>query len=233
MASAYPNIANFIRRWASTSSIKSYVNGVGIGAVGEKVYVNTGTVGLLADKAAHTALNVGAKNGSTVSVVETGIGGFLHNTAFTVTALPLTVPNAVAGTQGIGAKIYDFPEGRIYILGCTGSMAETTTSAILSTLNGGSTCKWGAGTTVGVNATLATTEQDILPVTSITSSATINVAGAVSKAALAAGAQFDGTGTALDMYLNFSVPTDGDLDADATITLTGTINLTWLYLGDY
>jgi hypothetical protein len=177
-------------------------------------------------------VGAGTKSGATVTVVERNTG-IIHQSVFTFTAFPLTVPNAVAGTQGIGAKFYDFPEGRIAILGATGSMAETTTSIILNTLNGGVTAKWGVGTTIGTNATLATTEQDLIPVTSITSSATINVAGAVSNAALSAPAQFDGTGTAKAAFLNFSVPTDGDLDADATITLTGTVTITWINLGDY
>lgn len=179
-----------------------------------------------------TAVNVGAvANPTYVSLVEYGAGE-VHHTKFTVTALPLTISNAVAGTQASGLKIYDYPEGRILVLGATATMAETTTSVILSTLNGGSTAKFALGTTIGTNAAMSTTEVDHIPATSITSSATINVAGAAATAALAASAQFDGTATAKDLYLNFAVPTDGDLDADATITLTGVVEVTWILLGD-
>lgn len=175
---------------------------------------------------------VGAVAGSGVSLTEYGAGG-IHQTSFVITAMPLTILNAVAINQASGLKIYDFPEGRLLILGATGTIAETTTSALAGSLTTAKSCRWGVGTTIGVNATLATTEQDLIPVTAITSSATINVAGAASSAALAASAQFDGTATAKDAYLNFSVPTDGDLAGDATITLTGTINITWVLLGDY
>lgn len=175
---------------------------------------------------------IGAVAGTGVSVAEYGAGG-IRQSVFTVTAMPLTIPNAVAANQANGAKIYDFPEGRLLILGATGTMQQTTTSVLASTLNASSSCRWGVGTTVGTNATLATTEQDLIPVTSITSSATVNVAGTATSAALAASAQFDGTSTAKDAFLNFSVPTDLDLDADATITLTGTVTITWVLLGDF
>lgn len=174
----------------------------------------------------------GTVTGATVAVVEYGDAVY-HRSSFTFTAFPLTIPNAVAANQANGAFFYTFPEGRILIHGATGTMAETTTSVLASTLTAAKTCKWGVGSTVGTNATLATTEQDIIPVTSITSSATINVAGAAASAALASAAQFDGTSTAKKAFLNFSVPTDGDLAGDATITLTGTVVIVWSFLGDY
>lgn len=156
--------------------------------------------------------------------------GILHQTVFTFAAVPLTIADA---TVGVGSKIYDFPEGRIYIVGATGTMAFTTTSVLASTLNASVSCRWGVGTTTQVNATLATTEQDILPVTTFTSSATINVANTATTAALASPAVFDGTGTAKDAFFNISVPTATDIDADATVTCTGNVIISWIFLGDY
>ena len=52
-------------------------------------------------------------------------------------------------------------------------------------------------------------------------------------AALAAAAQFDGTATAKDMFLNTAYATTTDVDADATQTISGTIVITWINLGDY
>ena len=134
--------------------------------------------------------------------------------------------------QGGGVKIYDFPEGRILFLGSTASIAVTTTSVLASTLNAGVTCNWGVGTVTQANATVATTEQNLIPVTAFTSSATIAVAGATATAALAASAQFDGTSTAIDMFLNLAVAGATDIDADATVTVAGTILFTWINLGD-
>lgn len=168
----------------------------------------------------------GAKNGSTVTATETE--GIVQKTVLTLAAVPITVRDT---QQGGGVKIYDFPEGRIAFLGATGSIALTTTSAIASTLNAGVTCNWGVGSTTQANATLATTEQNIIQVANVTSSATINVAGAASTSFGAATA-LDGTGTAIDAYLNVAVAGATDIDADATVTVSGTITIHWLNLGD-
>ena len=176
--------------------------------------------------------NVGAvaSNGGTVSVVERGVLGLLQKTDFTFTAMPLTLLDA---STGAGAKIYDFPEGSIYILGAFGSVYEVTTSALATTLNTGVTYNWGIGTVTQSNGTLATTEQDILPTTNGTASATINVAGAVAPGArVAAGAYFDGTGTAKDAFFNVGIAGATDIDGNATTLWTGTASIIWMFLGD-
>lgn len=176
-----------------------------------------------------TTANVGAKNGSTVTVVEKG-DGILHQTVFTLTALPLTLADA---TTGGGVKLYDFPQGVITILGASGSVAETTTSELTSTLNASKTYNWGVGTVTQANGTLATTEQDILPSTNGTSSATIDVAGAASAAKRTdAPANFDGSGTAIAAFFNVGLATADDIDGDATTTWTGTITVSWIFNGD-
>ena len=176
-----------------------------------------------------TTANVGAKNGATVSVVELG-DGIMHQTVFTLTALPLTLADV---TVGAGVKIYDFPEGVITIMGASGSVAETTTSALASTLNASVTYNWGVGTVTQANGTLATTEQDIVPTTNGTASATINVAGAASPAArTAAPAQFNGNTTPIDAYFNVGIAGATDIDGDATVTFTGTITITWMFNGN-
>lgn len=176
-----------------------------------------------------TTTSVGAKNGSTVTVVERG-DGVVHQTVFTLTALPLTLADA---TVGAGVKIYDFPAGVVTILGASGSVAETTTSALASTLNASVTYNWGVGTTTQASGTLATTEQDIVPTTNGTASATVNVAAAASAGVrIAAPANFDGHTTAIDAYFNVGIAGATDIDGDATTTWTGTITITWLFNGD-
>jgi len=171
-----------------------------------------------------------ASNGGTVTVVEDRVLGVLFKTVFTLTAMPLTLTDAAAGG---GTKIYDFPEGAINILGAAGSVALKTTSTLASTLNAGATYNWGVGTTTQANGTLATTEQDILPTTNGTASATINVAGATSNGArVTTNAAFDGTGTAKDAFFNVGIATGSDIDGDATVTVTGTITIFWMYFGD-
>lgn len=154
---------------------------------------------------------------------------------FCQTTLTLNnVPQAIVnGTEYQGTKIYDFPQGRINVLGVTATLQQKTTSVLASTLNASSTGAIGLGTATASATTLATTMVDLLPSTAFTSSATINVAGTAVSAALAASAQFDGTTTAKDVYLNTAYATTTDVDGNATQTISGTIVITWVQLGDY
>ncbi len=178
-----------------------------------------------------------------LTCVEYGGTGIVRKTIFTLTNMALAISNAVAASQYVGQQLYDFPAGNIQFLDCVASLAFTTTSAIASTLNSGVTCSWGIGTATVSNVTLATTMMNALPgsgesVKTFTSSTTINVAsatvtGVLAHAATARGlAGADGTATAVDLFLNVAVPTDGDLDGDATLTVSGTIELTWINGGD-
>ncbi len=166
--------------------------------------------------------------GATAVATEAG-SGLVHQTTIALSALAVTMRDT---EQGGGAKIYDFPEGRILVLGATASIAVTTTSILANTLNTGVTCNWGVGSTTQASATVATTEQDIVNVAAFTASATINVAGATAtgKGVLAV---LDGTGTAADAYLNLAVAGATDIDANATVTVTGSVKITWINLGDY
>lgn len=154
--------------------------------------------------------------------------GAVKKTLLQLKALPFTLADATAYT---GLEIFDFPTGRVLILGCVASLAITTTSVLASTLNASSTGQVGLGTATASATTLATTMQDLIPVTAFTSSATINVPSATVTAALAAAAAFDGTGTAKKAYLNIALATGTDIDADATLAIDGSIEITWIHLG--
>jgi hypothetical protein len=125
--------------------------------------------------------------------------------------------------HGTGIKIYDFPEGRIHILGATINGITAVTGAA----GGGATLPMALGSVVGADdATLSGTEADIIPSTAIP-----NGAGTI-KTALAAAAVFDGTTTPLDLYVNVAV-TDAVSSGAVTVALTGTCTITWINLGDY
>lgn len=188
---------------------------------------NTDTVGTVVSKAG-------------LSCVEYGGNGIVRKTVFTLTAVAMTITDALAYAS---QQLYDFPEGNIHFHGCVANIAMTTTSAPASTLNSGATISWGIGTAAASSLTLATTMMNAMPgsgesVNTFTSSTTVNVAATADKGVLAhtaaarglAGA--DGTGTAVDLYLNIAVPTNTEIDADATVTITGTIELTWINEGD-
>src|SRR5687768_11164525 len=83
----------------------------------------------------------------------------VHKTVLTFDALAFTVTDALAY---YGTKIYDFPAGRMLVLGCTGSLAFTTASTIASTINSAADMDWALGTATASNITLDTTMVDIL-----------------------------------------------------------------------
>lgn len=139
----------------------------------------------------------------------------------------------VNGTEYQGTKIYDFPAGRINVLGVTATLQQKTTSALASTLNASSTGAIALGTVTASATTLATTMVNLMPSTAFTSSATVNVAGTAVSNALAASAQFDGTTTPVDVFLNTAFATTANVDADAMQTISGTVVITWCALGDY
>ena len=170
---------------------------------------------------------VPASVSGTVSAAEYGDGTF-HQTVLTLTDVPVTMRDT---EQGGGIQIYDFPVGSIQRLGAAGTIAVTTTSILANTLNTGVTCNWGIGSVTQSNATVVTTEQDFVNDTAFTSSATIDVAGAdatgVGVGVLAA---LDGTSTAINAFLNLAVAGATDIDADATVTVSGVIKIVWVNL---
>lgn len=176
---------------------------------------------------AATGSGAGTKNGATVTATEFANGAF-HQTVLTLAATPVTLRDT---EQGGGVKIYDFPVGRILMLGALASIAVKTTSILADTLNAGVTGNFGIGSTTQASATVATTEQDMVQVAAFTASATINVAGAVATG-VGVSAPLDGTTTAIDAFLNLAVAGALDIDANATVTVSGTVTLTWINLGD-
>jgi hypothetical protein len=177
----------------------------------------------------NVALDVGdgAPVAGVLAKTNGGPGGFYQTTI----KLDNMAQAVVNGTEYQGTKIYDFPAGRVYIIGAVATLQQKTTSAIASTLNS-TTGAIGVGTATASATTLATTMQDIIPTTAFTSSTVINTAGTAVTAVLASPAVFDGTATAKDLFLNTAYATTGDVDADATQTISGTIVVTWVNLGD-
>ena len=155
--------------------------------------------------------------------------------AFNYSRLTLdNVPQAVVnGTEYQSNLIYTFPQGRILVLGVTATLRQKTTSALASTLNASVTGAIALGTAAASNVSLTSTMVNLLPSTAFTSSATVNVAGTAVSAALGSSAQFDGTSTATPVYLNTAYATTTDVDGDATQTISGTVNIVWVFCGDY
>lgn len=202
----------------------------GIGLTASDVpSIIAGGVSVASMPANAVAVAVGAVAGSGIAATEWFVGP-QHQTTLTLTSRAFAVTDALAYA---GSKLYDFPVGRILIQGATASLVWTVTSDPTTTINTNAAFDWALGSATASNVTLATTMVDLLPKVDLTLAAAQNVANTASTGALAASAQFDGTATALDLYLNGSFPTTTEIDADGTMTVSGTITVTWFQLGDY
>lgn len=191
----------------------------------ERILAGTDDVGD-AD-ALRTVFGVNASPAATIAAKEI-FDGVVHKTVLTLASFPVTVANATGASFGSG-KVYDFPAGRILVHGVTCSLSfDWSGQDIVATGSG----DFSIGTTATADATLATTDVDLLP-----SSAMLDpfVAGVgTGTGALAASAQFDGTATAKDAILNLIID-DADVSDGASdvVLVSGTITITWINLGDY
>ena len=183
-----------------------------------------------------TTANVGsvppAAAAAGVSAVEYG-DGILHQTVFTLGPLLQTVTDALAYAS---TKIYDFPAGRINILGCTANVqfaVTTDRTDTTGTINASAALKWGLGTAAASNITLASTMVDLMPKTAVTLDGAEDAYTALAGSPLAAAALLDGTGTAKDAFFNVGFETNTEIDNDGVLACNGTITLTWINLGDY
>ena len=163
---------------------------------------------------------------STVTLSESGLG-IARQTTITLDDVPITIAygGSVTNKSSGGTKIMDFPEGRILIHGVTvDSFTMATNTTGLEAADGGD---FAFGTAVASGATITGTEVDLCPSTSIDPITNIT------SSALSASAQFDGTSTAKDMYVNVIIDA-GDLGASTTgVVDSATIKVTWSQLGDY
>ncbi len=161
--------------------------------------------------------------GETVSDTETG----LNKTVLTFTNVSVATTDATTNGAYGSMEIYDFPAGLIYTAAGSSNLTIarvgtgiTTTAAVV-----------GAVGTVAAaaDATLTSTEADILPSTASTLTAGAGVTKAKSTATEATFK--DGTTTAIKAYLNFAMPDAGSTANDALL-VNGTITLLWMNAGD-
>jgi len=138
------------------------------------------------------------------------------------------------GDHGTGIKVFDFPEGRIYVLGVVMNGSITTSASFNATVNDQFVVAMGSAVGADDNA-LSGTEVDLIPSTAID---TDSGAGANTQLTntwhteLAAAAFFDGTTTPVDAYVNVACPDAANTTA-STYAITGTVTITWANLGDY
>ena len=177
---------------------------------------------------ATSLLGVASFEPGAVNVFEERMG---HLRRLFITLTNLVVPTVDATTNGAQgtAVLLTFPRGNIQLLGASSNLTIvgdgtgiTTTAAVVSAV----------GTVVpAVDATLTSTEANILP----SYAATLTAGAGVVKGRGVTGAFFDNTtntnATQLTANLNFAVP-DAGSTANGTITVSGTIQITYYNHGD-
>jgi hypothetical protein len=162
---------------------------------------------------------------------------FIHQTLIELQALPVVTGN----TSGIsfGSKqLYEFPEGRIHILGNAAHFSKitfNTESGVSGDIAGAGSGDYSLGSTATADGVLSTTDVDLLPSSAMLDPFVAGVGQSNAGTALAAAAQFDGSATPLKMFLN-TIVDDADVSDGAaadSVFFTGWIRTTWLWLGDY
>ncbi len=211
-----------------------FYNGKFVRKHGGKVLLSFDEDGIVTDKATIGELGsvptnesgVGVVNGATVSAVEQG--DVVHKTTFTLASTPVTVGNVTGASFG-GVKLYDFPAGRILVLGVTADLSFNWAGTDIGLTGSGD---FALGRSISADATLAGTDVDLLPSTALLDPFVDGVG--TGKGALVASAQFDGTGGAISANLNIIID-DADVAnaAEDIVLASGPVVIHWINLGDY
>ncbi len=170
----------------------------------------------------HPTYHCQAKNGAAVSVEEfTFVPRRLR---YTFTNLEVTMTDATtAGCHG-SHKFADFLAGLVGIIGAESNLAITAAAGISAT--GAVVGSVGSAAVATDNATLTSTEADVIPSTACTLTGSAGVMDGEMTAALF----LNGTQTPADLYLNFAVP-DAGASGNSVITVNGYYDVIVLVLG--
>lgn len=163
---------------------------------------------------------------SVSGIVATELGsGPQRQTLLTLTnvALPITQDGSTAAYGGIVA--YTFPTGNILVQGATASLTALGDSNFTSTF--GSKFSMGHVTKDDATTFAAGTADLIAAVTASAAVAKLATWKGINTAAIS---PLDGNSSAIQAYLN-ALPTYANVSASGTLTVNGTILLTWTNLG--
>ena len=184
-------------------------------------------VGNHVSQAAARTDGVGAKNGATVSVVESGVG-LVHKTVLTLATTPIALTDDAGVAQWGTLKLYDFPAGTIKVLGAVIDADLTLDDTEWVDNTQGDVALGSVASTDG--SALATTLGDILSTTAI--AALTAQVGAIDAQSLADEPPLGSAGgTDDDCNLNMLID-DNAAHITGTGSITGTVTLTWINLGD-
>jgi len=171
-----------------------------------------------------TKLGVGARTAGTVGtgVADSSQAGQVQQTTLTLTDVAISC--AEGGTKEYGsALIYTFPQGAIKVLGITIDL-DLASADYASAEEG----DLGLGTVAATDQALATTDITWLAASSVVFAGdpgAVTVTDQDDAVAIQ-----DGTTTPCPVYLNVAMDNGGGA---GDITVSGTVKITWVNLGDY
>ena len=172
--------------------------------------------------------SINPASGLSVDIKRSGAG--LYRLDFTLTAVSITVTDAAGSGSSGSLKIFDFAPGSIVALACRQDYTAFAEGAALTGAAGDASFVMGLGS-VAANAgdaALTGTEVDF---GAVTSAITLSSGTGTGTKHSATAAALDGTTTPVDLYLNWS-GSAATIDANSTISVTGTISVLVAVLGD-
>jgi len=161
----------------------------------------------------------------------TGVVGTTYSAALNQTTITLTNYSMVTTDAGIAGghgalKLVDFPEGMIYVLGVIGDMSCSAVTGITAT--GAVDMALGSATTLTDAETLGNANVDFVAKVDETLTASAGVWDLVTNTPQTE----DGHTTATDVWLCVAIE-NTSITATGTMTLSGTIVISWVNTGDY
>jgi hypothetical protein len=182
----------------------------------------------------NNATTVGAVNSSVTGTLACSIErlGKFFSLTFTMTALQISVTDGAASGSHGSTKLFDLVQGGVAFLGCRQNYTAFAEGAALTGAAGDASFEIGVGTTAisaAADGTLGNGANE-----NVGQAVAVTLAGGTGTGTAFDGAKttaIDGTATAVDLNLNWS-GTAATIDANSTITVTGTITVLGVLLGD-
>lgn len=170
---------------------------------------------------------------TTITTLESGLD--VYRTKLKLSSVPVSVVSVTTGAGVGGTKIYDFPEGRILVLGTMADLSiEIATAKQADFTDATPEGGIGIGTVAPANAdALGTdaTDDDFATATAFVMAA---YADASVQCPSEASLQFNGTATPIDMYVNVLVDAvDIDDGVTTEVLVSGLVSFQWINLGDF
>lgn len=170
---------------------------------------------------------IGAVPAGDTKTTVTELVGTMHHTKLVLAAqVEATVDHTTSNAQG-SLELYDFPAGEILILGAECNLTITASGTPGLATNAAVVASIGTVAAASPAATLTDTAANILA--SIAATLTAYVGTVVGRTS--GPATFDGITSALKAFLNLACPDAGSAGND-TVTVSGTINIIWINLGN-